>query len=176
MTKTKKKLQDDVLFEEQDIIDINAQSSANQIDDDASLRLLNTQERILSNYELMQEKMNASEEKIARISNDLTLFKNDQDNFVKAISEKYRFIFDIKPETIEKLRNVLIKETEVFKTETHNSTVSAINRFKEVFDDKMSDIDMLRIRWWPHGYILVIIFELLFCSNIFLLMKITGRI
>lgn len=64
----KKKLQDDVLFGEQDIITLepNAFSSVDSLAtessvDDAALRLLQTQEKLLNNYDLMQQKMDASE-------------------------------------------------------------------------------------------------------------------
>ena len=73
----KKKLQDDVLFDEQDII-IQEPSTSSSTDspstessvDDVALRLLHTQEKLLSNYNLMKQQMDASEQQIARLTQE----------------------------------------------------------------------------------------------------------
>lgn len=180
---TKKKLQDDVLFGEQDIIapEPSASSLADSPItespvDDVSLRLLQTQEKLLSNYELMQQKMDASEQQIARLCNDIVTFKNRQDEFVKCISENYAFHFGISPEALKETRAAFREEVNVIKEETHNCTMSEINRLKHTYCDEESNIDVLRLRWWPHGYILILIIEFLFGGNLLLILKLMGKL
>ena len=125
----KKKLQDDVLFGEQDIItpEPSASSSSDSPStessvDDAALRLLQTQEKLLSNYDLMQQKMDASEQQIARLTQELKTYKDNQETFVKVVQQDYTFRFDISPESLEKVHGVLQEETNAFKNETRKCT------------------------------------------------------
>lgn len=178
----KKKLQDDVLFGEQDIITpepsttSSTDSPTESSVDDAALRLLQTQEKLLSNYDLMQKKMNASEKQIERLSQELKTFKENQDVFVKVVQQDYTFRFDISPESLEKVHGVLQEETNAFKNETRKCTFAELTRLKHAYGDEENNIDVLRLRWWPHGYILVLILELLFCSNILLIMSVMGKL
>ena len=178
----KKKLQDDVLFGEQDIITpepsttSSTDSPTESSVDDAALRLLQTQEKLLSNYDLMQKKMNASEKQIERLSQELKTFKENQDVFVKVVQQDYTFRFDISPESLEKVHGVLQEETNAFKNETRKCTFAELTRLKHAYGDEENNIDVLRLRWWPHGYILVLILELLFCSNILLIMRVMGKL
>lgn len=178
----KKKLQDDVLFGEQDIItsEPGAPSSCDSPAtessvDDAALRLLQTQEKLLSNYELMQQKMDASEKQIARLSEVLKMYKENQETFVKVLQENYTFSFDISPESLEKVHGVLQEETNAFKNETRKCTFTELKRLKNAYRDEEDNIDVLRLRWWPHGYILVLFIELLFSGNLFLILKLMGK-
>ena len=180
---TNKKFQKDVLFEEQDIIaqEPSAYSSTDSPAtessvDDASLRLLQTQEKLLSNYELMQQRMDASEEQITRLCNDIVTFKNRQEEFVKCISENYAFHFGISPEALNETRTAFREEVNIIKEETHNCTMSEINRLKHAYRDEESKIDVLRLRWWPHGYILILILEFLFGGNLLLILKLMGKL
>ncbi len=179
----KKILQDDVLFGEQDIItpepstSSSSDSSATESSvDDAALRLLQTQEKLLSNYGLMQQKMDASEKQIARLTQELKTFKDNQEIFVKVVQEDYTFRFDISPESLEKVHGVLKEETNAFKNETRKCTFAELTRLKYAYGDEEDNIDVLRLRWWPHGYILIIILELLFSGNLILIMKVMGKL
>ena len=178
----KKILQDDVLFGEQDIItpepstSSSSDSSATESSvDDAALRLLQTQEKLLSNYGLMQQKMDASEKQIARLTQELKTFKDNQEIFVKVVQEDYTFRFDISPESLEKVHGVLQEETNAFKNETRKCTFAELTRLKHAYDDKEDNIDVLRLRWWPHGYILIILLELLFSGNLIFILKLMGK-
>lgn len=179
----KKKLQNDVLFGEQDIV-ISRPSASSSIDspstessvDDAALRLLHTQEKLLSNYNLMKQQMDASEQQIARLSQELKTYKENQDIFVKVVQQDYTFRFDISPESLEKVHGVLQEETNAFKNETRKCTFAELTRLRHAYGDEEDNIDVLRIRWWPHGYILILILELLFCSNILLIMRVMGKL
>lgn len=179
----KKKLQDNVLFGEQDIItsETGAPSSADSPTtessvDDAAFRLLQTQEKLLSNYELMQQKMDASEKQIARLSEVLKMYKENQETFAKVLQENYTFSFDISPDSLEKVHGVLQKETNAFKNETRKCTFAELKRLKNAYSDEEDNIDVLRLRWWPHGYILVLFIELLFSGNLFLILKLMGKL
>lgn len=134
----KKKLQDDVLFGEQDIItpETSASSASDSPStessvDDAALLLLQTQEKLLSNYDLMQQKMDASEKQIERLSQELKTFKDNQDVFVKVVQQDYTFRFDISPESLEKVHGVLQEETNDFKNETRKCTFAELTRLKK---------------------------------------------
>lgn len=178
----KKKLQDDVLFGEQDIITpepsttSSTDSPTESSVDDAALRLLQTQEKLLSNYDLMQQKMDASEKQIERLSQELKTFKENQDVFVKVVQQDYTFRFDISPESLAKVHGVLQEETNAFKNETRKCTFAELTRLKKAYGNEENNIDVLRLRWWPNGYILVLILELLFCSNILLIMRVMGKL
>lgn len=172
-----KKLQTDLLFSEQEVTNTpEAPSSEPAAMDGTSLRLLKTQEQLLSNYTLMQEKMEESEKQINQLTEQITQFKKDQEAFVKNVQENYSFHIGISQESLDKMRGVLQEETNAFKNETRNCTFSELKRLKHAYGDEEDNIDVLRIRWWPHGYILVIIFEILFCSNLFLILKLMGRL
>ena len=171
----KKKLQDDVLFGEQDIItpEPSESSSADSPTtessvDDAALRLLQTQEKLLSNYELIQQK--------ARLSQELKTYKENQETFVKVVQQDYTFRFDISPESLEKVHGVLQEETNAFKNETRKCTFAELTRLKHAYGDEEDNIDVLRLRWWPHGYILILIIELLFSGNLLLILKLMGKL
>ena len=179
----KKKLQDDVLFGEQDIItpepstSSSSDSSATESAvDDAALRLLHTQEKLLSNYDLMQQKMDASEKQIARLTQELKTYKENQETFVKVVQQDYTFRFDIRPESLEKVHGVLQEETNAFKNETRKCTFAELVRLKHAYGDEEDNIDVLRLRWWPHGYILVLILELLLSGNLLLILKVMGKL
>lgn len=179
----KKKHQNDVLFGERDITTpepITSSSSDSPATessvDDAALRLLQTQEKLLSNYDLMQQKMNASEKQIARLTKELQEYKDNQETFVKVVQQDYTFRFDISPESLEKVHGVLQEETNAFKNETRKCTFAELTRLKHAYGDEEDNIDVIRLRWWPHGYILILILELLFCSNILLIMKVMGKL
>ena len=179
----KKKLQDDVLFGEQDIITLepSASSSADSpitesAVDDASLRLLHTQEKLLCNYELMQQKMDASEEQIARLSKELKKYKEIQEAFVKVLQEDYTFHFGISPESLTKVHGVLQEETNAFKNETRKCTFVELARLKDAYGAEENNIDVLRLRWWPHGYILILNIEFLFGGNLLLILKPMGKL
>ena len=179
----KKILQDDVLFGEQDITTpepITSSSSDSPATessvDDAALRLLQTQEKLLSNYDLMQQKMDASEQQIARLSQELKTYKENQDIFVKVVQQDYTFRFDISQDSLMKVHGVLQEETNAFKNETRKCTFAELARLKHAYGDEEDNIDVLRLRWWPHGYILVIILELLFSGNLILIMKMMGKL
>lgn len=128
----KKKLQNDVLFGEQDIITLgpSASSSADSPAtessvDDAALRLLQTQEKLLSNYDLMQQKMDVSEKQIARLTKELQEYKDHQETFVKVVQQDYTFRFDISPESLAwrtQRRNQCFQErdTQVYLCRTHS--------------------------------------------------------
>lgn len=180
---TKKKLQDDVLFDEQDIITPGSVvpssddfSTIESTVDDATLRLLQTQEKLLSNYDLMQQKMDASEKQIARLTQELKTFKDNQETFVKVVQQDYTFRFDISPESLEKVHGVLHEETNAFKNETRKCTFAELTRLKHAYGDEEDNIDVLRLRWWPHGYILILIIELLFSGNLLLILKLMGKL
>lgn len=180
---TKKKLQNNVLFGEQDIIiqepsasSLDDSSATESSVDDAALRLLQTQEKLLSNYDLMQQKMDASEKQIERLSQELKTFKENQDVFVKVVQQDYTFRFDISPESLAKVHGVLQEETNAFKNETRKCTFAELTRLKKAYGNEENNIDVLRLRWWPHGYILVLILELLFCSNIILIMRVMSKL
>ena len=179
----KKKLQDDVLFGEQDIIapepstSFSADSPSTESPvDDAALRLLHTQEKLLSNYDLMQQKMDASEKQIARLTQELKTYEDHQETFVKVVQQDYTFRFDISPESLEKVHGVLQEETNAFKNETRKCTFAELTRLKHAYGDEEDNIDVLRLRWWPHGYILILTLEILFCSNILLIMRVMGKL
>ena len=179
----KKKLQDHVLFGEQDITTPEPSTSAS-VDlpatespaDDAAFRLLQTQEKLLSNYDLMQQKMNASEKQIARLTKELQEYKDNQETFVKVVQQDYTFRFDISPESLAKVHGVLQEETNAFKNETRKCTFAELTRLKKAYGDEEDNIDVLRLRWWPHGYILILILELLFSGNLILIMKVMGKL
>ena len=179
----KKKLQDDVLFGEQDIItpepsttsSVDSPSTESSVDD-AALRLLQTQEKLLSNYDLMQQKMDASEKQIARLTQELKTYKENQETFVKVVQQDYTFRFDISPESLEKVHGVLKEETNAFKNETRKCTFAELARLKHAYGDEEDNIDVLRLRWWPHGYILVLILELLLSGNLLLILKVMGKL
>lgn len=174
----KKKLHDDVLFGEQDIItpEASASSATNSPStessvDNAALRLLQTQEKLLSNYELMLQKMDASEKQIARLTQELKMYKEHQEVFVKVVQQDYTFRFDISPESLEKVHGVLQEETNAFKNEIRKCTFAELTRLKHAYGDEEDNIDVIRLRWWPHGYILVLILQILFCSTMLLIMN-----
>ena len=179
----KKKLQDDVLFDEQDII-IQEPSTSSSTDspstessvDDVALRLLHTQEKLLSNYNLMKQQMDASEQQIARLTQELKTFKDNQETFVKAVQQEYTFSFDISQDSLAKVHGVLQEETSAFKNETRKCTFAELARLKHAYGDEEDNIDVLRLRWWPHGYILVLILELLLSGNLLLILKVMGKL
>ena len=179
----KKKLQDDVLFGEQDIItpepseSFSADSPTTEPSvDGAALRLLQTQEKLLSNYDLMQQKMDASEKQIDRLTQELKMYKEHQEAFVKVVQQDYTFRFDISHESLEKVHGVLQEETNAFKNETRKCTFAELTRLKHAYGDEEDNIDVLRLRWWPHGYILILIIELLFSGNLLLILKLMGKL
>ena len=124
----------------------------------------------------MQQKMDASEKQIDRLTQELKMYKEHQEAFVKVVQQDYTFRFDISPESLEKVHGVLQEETNAFKNETRKCTFAELTRLKHAYGDEENNIDVLRLRWWPHGYILVIILELLFCSNILLIMNVMGKL
>lgn len=132
----KKKLQNDVLFGEQDIItpepgasSLADSSSTESFVDDAALRLLQTQEKLLSNYDLMQQKMDAGEKQIARLTQELKTYKDNQETFVKVVQEDYTFRFDISPESLEKVHGVLQEETNALKNGLYSRPQSRYSPF-----------------------------------------------
>ena len=178
----KKKLLDDVLFGEQEIITPEPSTSSSTDShatespvDDAALRLLHTQEKLLSNYDLMQQKMDASEKQIARLTQELKTYKDNQETFVKVVQQDYTFRFDISHESLEKVHGVLQEETNAFKNETRKCTFAELARLKHAYGDEEDNIDVIRLRWWPHGYILIILLELLFSGNLIFILKLMGK-
>ena len=179
----KKKLQDDVLFGERDLTTPEPLTSSSSDSpttessvDDAVLRLLQTQEKLLSNYDLMQQKMDASEQQIARLTQELKTYKENQETFVKVVQQDYTFRFDISPESLEKVHDILQEETNAFKNETRKCTFAELTRLRHAYGDEEDNIDVLRLRWWPHGYILILIIELLFSGNLLLILKLMGKL
>ena len=71
---------------------------------------------------------------------------------------------------------VFQEETNAFKNETRKCTFAELTRLKHAYGDEEDNIDVLRLRWWPHGYILVLIFEILFCSDLLLILKLMGKL
>ena len=175
MSKTKKKLQDDVLFEEQDIITPEV-SSTPLSEDDASLRLLQTQEKLLSNYDKILEKMNLSQELIDSLTDNINKLEKRQDEFIQSIQKNCKVYVELKPASLKKIVDVYSNETLSFKDEIHKCTTAEIIRLKRAYGDIEKNIDVLRLRWWPQGYILILIIVLLFCSNIILIMKVMGKL
>ncbi len=120
--------------------------------------------------------MDESEKQITSLIKDITDFKDKQEAFVKEMAEKYHIHFDPTPESIETFRGILREETNGFKNETRKCTFAELQRLKKAYGDEEDNINVLRICWWPHGYLLVLIFELLFCSDLFLILKLMGKL
>lgn len=170
--KQRKKLQDDVLFEEQDTANAEAPGYMEPVVDDSSLRLLQMQKKLLDNYDKLDGKMAVSEEKMAGLSDCINSYSQQQDLFVKAISENFRMYFGISPEALNDAKAAIREEVVNFKTEIHQITTSEISRLRNAYRDVENDIDVIRIRWWPHGYILILIIMILFCLCLFLIKKV----
>lgn len=97
-----------------------------------------------------------------------------QKEFVEYVVKNYKFHFGMSNESLQKVREVIASEFEVVKTGIHATTDAELKRLNHAYGDEENNIDVLRLRWWPHGYILIITIEILFCSNLFLLMKVLG--
>ncbi len=63
----------------------------------------------------------------------------------------------------EDISRIIGEKLNSFQTEIHKATDAEIERLRTVTRDEESNIDVVRLRWWPHGYILIAVFCVMFC-------------
>ena len=175
----KKIFQDEILFDEEKLTTPETQETPSTdaptlVDDEVNLCLLHTLEQIVTTFTTMKGDINDSDELISKLREDMQLLSSEQKEFVEYVVKNYKFHFGMSNESLQKVREVIASELEVVKTGIHATTDAELKRLKHAYGDEGNNIDVLRLRWWPHGYILIIIIEIFFCSNLFLLMKVLG--
>ena len=63
----------------------------------------------------------------------------------------------------EDISRIIGEKLNSFQTEIHKATDAEIERLRTVTRNEESNIDVVRLRWWPHGYILIAVFCVMFC-------------
>lgn len=69
----------------------------------------------------------------------------------------------ISKRSLDDIDRIIAEKLNGFQSEIHKATDAEIERLRTVTRREESNIDVVRLRWWPHGYTLIAIFCVMFC-------------
>lgn len=126
------------------------------------MRLLKLQEDVLTKHEEVIKAIEKVNLVASNNENRLEKFKLKCEEISKDC-ETLDFNIRMSKESHDRLHKMLDDETKAFSDSISAITTREIYRLQKAIDDERMSIDIIRLRWYPQGYILVVIFSLMLC-------------
>lgn len=157
MSKSRNNYQGSELFEEKDM---PSQEPVEESVNDPTLRMLEAQGKLLSS---LSEANKVVEENIRQLD-AYSMKMDDLLDKEKVITKRFsnmEFFVHLSPESKQQIEDLHMESLAKFKRELLSTTNAEIARIKSATKGELKDIDIIRMRWWPHGYILAMVLTLL---------------
>lgn len=153
------KYQGSVLFEETDAPQSisPAESPKDEVQD-----FMSRQGELLSKVLEVRKEIQENDKQLMGYIQTFTDIQNLQGETAEKIANMEIYM-KISKRSLEDIDRIIVEKLNGFQSEIHKSTDAEIERLRTVTRREESNIDVVRLRWWPHGYILIAVFCVMFC-------------
>lgn len=153
------KYQGSVLFEETDAPQSisPAESPKDEVQD-----FMARQGELLSKVLEVRKEIEENDKQLKGYIQTFTEMQNLQGETAEKIANMEIYM-KISKRSLDDIDRIIGEKLNGFQSEIHKSTDAEIERLRAVTRSEESNIDVVRLRWWPHGYTLIAIFCVMFC-------------
>ena len=153
------KYQGSVLFEDSDAPQQHspAESPKDEVQD-----FMSRQGELLSKLLEVRKEIGENDKQLKGYIKTFTDMQNLQGETAEKIANMEIYM-KISKRSLDDIDRIIAEKLNGFQSEIHKSTNAEIERLRTVTRREESNIDVVRLRWWPHGYILIAVFCVMFC-------------
>ena len=153
------KCQGSVLFEDSDAPQpiSPAESPQDEVED-----FMSRQGELLSKLLEVRKEIGENDKQLKGYIKTFTDMQNLQGETAEKIANMEIYM-KISKRSLDDIDRIIAEKLNGFQSEIHKSTDAEIERLRTVTRREESNIDVVRLRWWPHGYILIAVFCVMFC-------------
>lgn len=153
------KYQGSVLFEDSDA---PQQLSPTESPKDEVQDFMSRQGELLSKVLEVRKEIQENDKQLMGYIQTFTEMQNLQGETAEKIANMEIYM-KISKRSLEDIDRIIGEKLNSFQTEIHKATDTEIERLRAVTRREESNIDVVRLRWWPHGYTLIAVFCVMFC-------------
>lgn len=153
------KYQGSVLFEDSDAPQLLSptESPKDEVQD-----FMSRQGELLSKVLEVRKEIQENDKQLMGYIQTFTEMQNLQGETAEKIANMEIYM-KISKRSLDDIDRIIAEKLNGFQSEIHKSTDAEIERLRTVTRSEESNIDVVRLRWWPHGYTLIAIFCVMFC-------------
>lgn len=137
-------------------------STAPSPQENSLMQFMETEEKLLVKHGEVLSAMQSCKQEMDTYTNAINSLIASE-NKITEIFSSHEFTIDISEESQKGIQKIVDDCISSYTARIKQITDSEIRRLRHAFEDEREDMDVIRIRWWPHGYIIVGIICFMVC-------------